>query len=34
MARNRNTPALYGEWEFSEKIFIFIYFSKTKAVLK
>ena len=20
MARNRNTPALYGEWEFSEKV--------------
>jgi hypothetical protein len=20
MTRNRNTPALYGEWEFSEKI--------------
>jgi hypothetical protein len=19
MARNRNTPTLYGEWEFSEK---------------
>ena len=20
MARNRNPPALYGEWEFSEKV--------------
>ena len=20
MARNRNTPALYGEWKFSEKV--------------